>query len=119
MPSESVREIGHPLARLRGLIDYLTTAVLVLGRGSAIEQMNSAAETLLDTSMQAARDAPLSELVAAGELLDAVDRVFESEDPLTERALPNHPRHGTDLCRRLHPDAHRDDRRTRRKSSSS
>ena len=87
MPSESVRESDAPSPG-SGVIDYLTTAVLVLGRGSVIEQMNSAAETLLDTSMQAARDAPLSELVAAGELLDAVDRVFESEDPLTERALP-------------------------------
>ena len=71
-----------------GLIDHLTTAVLVLERGSVIEQMNSAAETLLDTSMQAARGAPLSALVAAGELLDAVDRVLDTAEPLTERALP-------------------------------
>ena len=71
-----------------GLLDHLTTAVLVLERGSVIERMNSAAEALLDTSMQAARGVPLSELVAEGELLDAVDRVLDTTAPLTERALP-------------------------------
>ena len=70
------------------MIDHLTTGVLVLDRGSVIVQMNSAVETLLDTSMQAARGAPLSDFVAAGELLDAVDRVFDTAEPLTERALP-------------------------------
>ena len=70
-----------------GLLDYLSTAVLVLDRRSVIEQMNSAAEALLDTSMQAACGAPLSTLVAAGELLDAFDRVLDTEEPLTERAL--------------------------------
>ena len=68
------------------MIDHLTTGVLVLDRGSVIVQMNSAVETLLDTSMQAARGAPLSDFVAAGELLDAVDRVFDTAEPLTERA---------------------------------
>ena len=71
-----------------GLLDHLTTAVLVLDRGAVIERMNSAAEALLDTSTQAVRGAPLSELVAAGELLDAVDRVLDTAVPLTERALP-------------------------------
>ena len=70
-----------------GLIDYLTTAVLVLERGSVIEQMNSAAETLLDTSMQAARGARLSELVTGGELLEAIDRMLDTGAPLTERDL--------------------------------
>ena len=49
--------------------------------------MNPAAETLLDTSMQAAGGAPLSVLVDAGELLDAFDRVLDTGEPLTERAL--------------------------------
>ena len=71
-----------------GLLDYLSTAVLVLDRRSVIEQMNSAAEALFDTSMQAACGAPLSTLVTAGELLDAFDRVLDTEEPLTERALP-------------------------------
>lgn len=71
-----------------GLLDHLSTAVLVLDRGSVIEQMNSAAEALLDTSMLTARSASLSEFVAAGELLDALDRVLDTEEPLTERALP-------------------------------
>ena len=44
--------------------------------------------------MQAACGAPLSALVAAGELLDAFDRVLDTGEPLTERALPVHPRHG-------------------------
>ena len=70
------------------LIDHLTTGVLVLDRGSVIERMNSAVEALLDTSMQTACGAPLSDLVAAGELLDAVDRVLDTAEPLTERALP-------------------------------
>ena len=70
------------------MIDHLTTAVLVLGRGPVIERMNPAAEALLETSIQAARGAPLSGLVAAGELLDAVDRVLDTAEPLTERALP-------------------------------
>lgn len=70
-----------------GLIDHLTTAVLVLERGSVIEQMNSAAEALLDTSMQAARGARLAELVAGGELLEAIDRVLDTGEPLTERDL--------------------------------
>ena len=43
-----------------GLIDYLTTAVVVLEAGSVIEQINSAAEALLDTSVQTARGARLS-----------------------------------------------------------
>ena len=71
-----------------GLLDHLWTAVLVLDRRSVIERMNSAAEALLDTSMQAACGAPLSALVAAGELLDAFDRVLDTGEPLTERALP-------------------------------
>ena len=53
-----------------------------------IERMNAAAESLLDTSILAARGSPLSDLVAAGELLDAVGRVFDTSEPLTERALP-------------------------------
>lgn len=70
------------------MIDHLATAVLVLERGATIEGMNPAAEALLDTSAQAARGAPLSDLVAAGELLDAADRVLHTSEPLTERALP-------------------------------
>ena len=71
-----------------GLIDHLTTAVLVLDQGSVIERMNAAAESLLDTSLQAARGSPLSDFVTAGELPDAVDRVLDTSEPLTERALP-------------------------------
>ena len=71
-----------------GLFDHLTTAVLVLEQRSVIERMNAAAESLLDTSIQAACGSPLSNLVAAGELLDAVDRVLDTSEPLTERALP-------------------------------
>ena len=70
-----------------GLIDYLTTAVVVLEAGSVIAQMNAAAEVLLDTSVQAARGARLSELVAEGELLEAIDRVLDTGEPLTERDL--------------------------------
>ena len=44
-----------------GLIDYLTTAVVVLEAGSVIAPMNAAAEALPDTSVQAARGARLSE----------------------------------------------------------
>ena len=69
------------------VLDHLTTAVLVLAPGSVIDQMNSSAETLLETSMQAARGASLSDLVAPGELLEAVDRVRDTGEPLTERAL--------------------------------
>ena len=71
-----------------GLIDHLTTAVLVLEQGSIIERMNASAESLLDTSLQAARGSPLSDFVTAGELSGAVDRVFDTSEPLTERALP-------------------------------
>ena len=70
-----------------GLLDHLTTAVLVLEAGSVIEQMNSAAEALLDTSVQTARGARLSELVIGGELLEAIDRVLDTGEPLTERDL--------------------------------
>ena len=77
-----------PPATGSDLLDYLSTAVLVLDRRSVIERMNSAAEALLDTSMQAACGAPLSALVAADELLDAFDRVLDTGEPLTERALP-------------------------------
>ena len=70
-----------------GLIDYLTTAVVVLEAGSVIAQMNAAAEALLDTSVQAARGARLSELVAEGELLEAIDRVLDTGEPLTKRDL--------------------------------
>ena len=70
------------------LVDHLTTAVLMLGPGSVIERMNPAAEALLDTSTQAACGMPLLALVAAGELIDAVDRVLHTAEPLTERALP-------------------------------
>ena len=87
MPPKSVREADAPSPGA-GLIEHLTTAVLVLGRGSVIERMNSAAEALLDTSMQAACGAPLSELVAEGEFLDAIHRVLHIAAPLTERALP-------------------------------
>ena len=52
-----------------------------------IERMNSAAEALFDTSLHAARGAPLSELVAGGELLEAIDRVLDTGHPLTERDL--------------------------------
>ena len=71
-----------------GLVDHLSTAVLVIERGSVIAQMNSAAQALLDTSEQAARGTRLSDLVAAGELLDAIERVGERGEPLTDRALP-------------------------------
>ena len=77
-----------PPATGSDLLDYLSTAVLVLDRRSVIEQMNAAAEALLDTSMQAVCGAPLSALVAADELLDALDRVLDTGEPLTERALP-------------------------------
>ena len=77
-----------PQATGSGLLDYLSTAVLVLDRRSVIEQMNSAAEALLDTSTQAACGSALSALVAGGELLDAFDRVLDTGEPLTERALP-------------------------------
>ena len=87
MPRQSVREAGAPSPGA-GLIDHLTTAVLVLEQGLVIERMNAAAEALLDTSIQAARGSPLSDLVAAGELLDAIDRVLDTSEPLTERALP-------------------------------
>ena len=69
------------------LLDHLTTGVLVLDRGARIVRMNSAAEALLDTSMQAARGAPLREIVASGELLDAAGRTLDTMEPLTERAL--------------------------------
>ena len=71
-----------------GLFDHLTTAVLVLTRGSMVEWMNAAAESLLDTSTQAARGSPLSDFVTAGDLLDAVERALDTSEPLTERALP-------------------------------
>ena len=71
-----------------GLVDHLATGVLVLERGSEIARMNSAAQALLDTSIRTARGAALSELVAAGALFDAIDRVRASGDRLTERALP-------------------------------
>ena len=87
MPSKSVREADTPSPGA-GLIDHLTTAVLVLEQGLVIERMNAAAEALLDTSIQAACGAPLSTLVAAGELLDAFERVLDTGEPLTERALP-------------------------------
>ena len=61
--------------------------MLVLEAGSVIEQMNSAAEALLDTSVQTARGARLSELVTGGELLEAIDRVLDTGEPLTERDL--------------------------------
>ena len=67
-----------PPAAGPGLLDHLSTAVLVLDRRSMIERMNPAAEALLDTSMQAARGTPLSALVAASELLDAFDRVLDT-----------------------------------------
>ena len=70
-----------------GLLDHLTTAVVVLEAGSVIAQMNAAAEALLDTSVQAARGARLSELVTGGELLEAIDRVLDTGEPLTERDL--------------------------------
>lgn len=84
------RSASDPDARATGpgLLDHLSTAVLVLDRRTVIERMNSAAEALLDTSVQAARGTPLSTLVATGELLDAFDRVLDTEEPLTERALP-------------------------------
>ena len=89
---ESVRDSDASSAA-PGLIDHLTTGVLVLDRGSVIEQMNSAVETLLDTSMQAARGAPLSELVAAGEpktLKPEVGRYLETLDwPGNVRQLEN------------------------------
>ena len=88
-PAHSTSARGRDASSVApGLIDHLTTGVLVLDRGSVIERMNSAVEALLDTSMQTARGAPLSDLVAAGELLDAVDRVLDTAEPLTERALP-------------------------------
>ena len=71
-----------------GLADHMATGVLVLERGLVIAQMNSAAQSLLDTSVQAAHGAPLSDLVAGGELLDTIDRVRVSGDRLTDRALP-------------------------------
>lgn len=74
-------------AIVTALLDHLSTAVLVLDRRSVLERMNPAAEALLDTSMQAAGGAPLSAIVDAGELLDALDRVLDTGEPLTERAL--------------------------------
>ena len=71
-----------------GLVDHLATGVLVLERGSEIARMNSAAQALLDTSIRTARGTPLSDLIAADELFDAIDRVLVSGDRLTERALP-------------------------------
>ena len=70
------------------VIDHLTTAVLVLAGGSTVERMNPAAEALLDTSLQAACGVALSDLVVAGELLDAVDRVVDADEPMTEREIP-------------------------------
>ena len=87
LPAKTVRTPDHPPADA-GLVEHLATAVLVLERGTVIEQMNSAAQTLLDTSVQAARGTPLSDLVVAGELLDAIVRVRDTCEPLTDRALP-------------------------------
>ena len=85
--ANTVRTPDHPPADA-GLVEHLATAVPVLERGTVIEQMNSAAQALLDTSVQAARGTPLSDLVAAGELLDAIVRVRDTCEPLTDRALP-------------------------------
>ena len=85
-PPNAVRGTDIP-SESPGLIDHLTTPVLMLEAGSVIERMNSAAETLLDTSMQAARGLRLSELVTGCELLEAIDRVLDTGVPLTERDL--------------------------------
>ena len=87
LPAKAAPAAGFP-APDPGLVDHLATGVLVLDRGSIVAQMNSAAQSLLETSVQAARGVPLSDLVAAGELLDAIDRVRISGERLTDRALP-------------------------------
>ena len=79
LPAKTVRTPDHSPADA-GLVEHLATAVLVLERGTVIEQMNSAAQTLLDTSVQTARGIPLSDLVAAGELLDAIVRVCDTRE---------------------------------------
>jgi two-component system nitrogen regulation sensor histidine kinase GlnL len=70
------------------IVDYLTTAVLVLDRTLRLHSLNPAAEALLDVSAKQVRGMRLRELLPEAEIFEAaLERVIESDHPLTERDM--------------------------------
>ncbi len=76
------------------IVDYLSTAVVVLDRDLCLRSLNPAAEALLDVSDKQVRGMSLRQLLPEADIFEtALTRVIESAHPLTERdmqlALPN------------------------------
>jgi two-component system nitrogen regulation sensor histidine kinase GlnL len=70
------------------IVDYLTTAVLVLDRTLRLHSLNPAAEALLDVSAKQVRGMRLRGLLPEAEIFEAaLERVIESDHPLTERDM--------------------------------
>lgn len=70
------------------LLDNLTTAVIVLDKGSCLYHLNPAAEALLETSDRHSHMAHVTELVRNGELLEqAVAAVRKSNTTLISRKV--------------------------------
>ena len=70
----------------RQILDNMVTAVVVLDESLCIENINSAAESLLHTSAPQATNQPLKELIMrADEILPALKHALEAGQPYTER----------------------------------
>jgi two-component system nitrogen regulation sensor histidine kinase GlnL len=76
------------------VVDYLSTAVVVLDRDLCLRSLNPAAEALLDVSDKQVRGMSVTQLLPEADIFEtALTRVIESGHPLTERdmqlTLPN------------------------------
>ncbi len=70
------------------IVDYLTTAVVVLDRTLRLHSLNPAAEALLDVSANQVRGVRLRELLPEAEIFEAaLERVIDSDHPFTERDM--------------------------------
>jgi len=76
------------------VVDYLSTAIVVLDRDLCLRSLNPAAEELLDVSDKQVRGMSVTQLLPEADIFEtALTRVIESGRPLTERdmqlTLPN------------------------------
>ncbi len=83
--------MGDPEIRMdrnsdRQILDNMVTAVVVLDESLCIENINSAAESLLHTSAPQAAAQPLKELIMrADEILPALQHALDARQPYTAR----------------------------------
>ena len=70
------------------VVDYLSTAIVVLDRDLCLRFLNPAAEELLDVSDKQVRGMSVTQLLPEADIFEtALTRVIESGRPLTERDM--------------------------------